>query len=44
MWIPDPELVWKGAVLLEDYVGQKEIKVLFDEGEVSTACDKFGPL
>ena len=34
MWIPDPDIVWKGAVLLEDYVGQKKLRVEYEDGEV----------
>lgn len=34
MWIPDPELVWKGASLLQDYTGQKQLTVRYEEGEV----------
>lgn len=33
VWIPDPDIVWKGAVLLEDYVGQKKLLVEYEDGE-----------
>ena len=35
MWIPDAELVWRGAALREDYKGQKQLAVLYEDGEVS---------
>ena len=36
MWIPDADLVWRGATLLEDYKGQKTLHVQYDDGEVLT--------
>ncbi|ELT88116.1 hypothetical protein CAPTEDRAFT_225225 [Capitella teleta] len=31
VWIPDPELVWRGAILKEDYTGQKKLAIEYDE-------------
>jgi len=39
VWVPDAELVWKGAVLLEDYNGQKELRVEDEDGHVSFTED-----
>ena len=36
VWIPDAEVVWKSAVLLQDYKGQKEIDIQYEDGDVST--------
>jgi hypothetical protein len=36
LWIRDPEVVWRGAVLLEDYKGQKELQVKYEDEEVSS--------
>ena len=35
IWIPDPEAIWRGAELLEDYTGQAQVKVQYEEGEVN---------
>ena len=35
IWIPDPEAIWRGAELLEDYTGQTQVKVQYEEGEES---------
>ena len=35
VWVPDSEFVWKGAVLLEDYTGQKELRAEYENGQVS---------
>lgn len=40
VWIPDPDIVWKGATLLEDYKGQKELKIQFESGEESVIAVK----
>ncbi|KAK2149285.1 hypothetical protein LSH36_457g02032 [Paralvinella palmiformis] len=40
VWIPDPDLVWKGAVLREDYVGQKKLRVEYEDGEESIVAVK----
>lgn len=34
VWIPDPEVVWRGAELLEDFKGQSQIKIQYEDGEV----------
>ena len=34
--MPDPDMVWRCAILLEDYKGQKQLNVQFEEdGEVT---------
>ena len=34
--MPDPDMVWRCAILLEDYKGQKQLSVQFEEdGEVT---------
>lgn len=40
VWVPDSEFVWKGAVLLEDYTGQKELSVEDDNRQVSVIEDE----
>ncbi|KAJ8311363.1 hypothetical protein KUTeg_010718 [Tegillarca granosa] len=35
VWIPDPEVVWRGAELLEDYKGQNQLKIQYEDGEES---------
>ncbi|XP_021345690.1 unconventional myosin-Va-like isoform X3 [Mizuhopecten yessoensis] len=35
VWIPDSEVVWRGAELLENYTGQKSVKIQYEEGEES---------
>ncbi|KAK3095804.1 hypothetical protein FSP39_019412 [Pinctada imbricata] len=32
IWIPDPELVWRGAELAEDYKGQVKVKIQYEDG------------
>jgi len=39
VWVPEAELVWKGAVLVEDYNGQKELRVEDEDGRVSFTED-----
>ncbi|XP_041356072.1 unconventional myosin-Vb-like [Gigantopelta aegis] len=33
IWIPDQDQVWRAAKLLEDYTGQKEINIQYEDGE-----------
>lgn len=32
VWLPDPNLVWKCATLLEDFKGQKQLAIRYDDG------------
>ncbi|XP_076081183.1 unconventional myosin-Va-like isoform X3 [Mytilus galloprovincialis] len=40
IWISDPEAIWRGAELLEDYKGPGEIKVRYEDGEDSVLAIK----
>ncbi|ESN92553.1 hypothetical protein HELRODRAFT_189498 [Helobdella robusta] len=42
VWLPDVEMVWKSAVLNEDYKGQKSLKVTLDDGK-DTSIQVAGP-
>ena len=33
--MPDPEAVWLGAKLLENYEGGKQLRIQYDDGKVS---------
>ena len=40
VWVPDPDMVWRCAILLEDFKGQKKLKVVFEEdGEVRSCIN-----
>lgn len=34
VWIPDPDEVWRGAVLKEDYKGQKQLAIEYEDEQV----------
>ncbi|XP_064645972.1 unconventional myosin-Va-like isoform X4 [Lineus longissimus] len=40
VWIRDPEVVWRGAELLVDYKGQKELDVEYEDGEQTNIAIK----
>ncbi|XP_069102080.1 LOW QUALITY PROTEIN: unconventional myosin-Va-like [Argopecten irradians] len=40
VWIPDPEIVWRAAELLENYTGQKSVKIQYEDGEESELAVK----
>ncbi|CAG2205322.1 MYO5 [Mytilus edulis] len=40
IWIADPEAIWRGAELLEDYKGPGQIKVRYEDGEDSVLAIK----
>ena len=35
MWVADPEAVWLGAKLLQDYKGEKQLRIEYEDGKVS---------
>ncbi|XP_013411638.1 unconventional myosin-Va-like [Lingula anatina] len=41
VWIPHPETVWVGAVLLEDFKGQKTLKIEYEEEGEYTVQSKY---
>lgn len=44
VWLPDPTLVWKCATLLEDFKGQKQLAIRYDDGSVSSVITVYQSL
>ncbi|CAC5367740.1 MYO5 [Mytilus coruscus] len=40
IWISDPDAIWRGAELLEDYKGPGQVKVRYEDGEDSVLAIK----
>ncbi|KAL5020450.1 hypothetical protein ScPMuIL_003342 [Solemya velum] len=40
IWMPDQDTVWRAAELLEDFKGQKQVKIQYEDGEESVLAIK----
>lgn len=41
MWVPDPDVVWVSAVVLQDYsLGDKQLRLQLSDGKVTVDLKK----